>query len=89
MEKEILLPHKLTLQDRNHLTMTGVSEVISFDDAAVVLGTNMGNLVVQGKELKLKTLMPEGGQVSITGKISALTYEEPRNPGGFWRRLFG
>lgn len=89
MDKEIMFPHKLTLQDRHQLTITGVSEVISFDDAAVVLGTTQGNLVVQGKELKLKTLMPDGGQVSITGKISALTYEEPRKPGGFWRRLVG
>ena len=89
MEKEILLPHKLTLQDRNHLSMTGVTEVISFDDAAVVLRTSLGNLVVQGKELKLKTLVPDGGQVHITGKISTVSYEEPRTAGGFWRRLFG
>ena len=89
MEKENLLPHKLTLQDRGNLTMTGITEVISFDDAAVVLRTSLGNLVVQGTELKLKTLVPEGGQVRITGKIHTLTYEEPRNPGGFWRRLFG
>lgn len=89
MEKEVMVPHKLTLQDRTHLTMTGVSEVASFDDGAVILRTNLGNLVVQGRELKLKTLMPEGGQVSISGKISALTYEEPRKSGGFWRRLFG
>ena len=89
MEKEITLPHKLTLQDRTHLTMTGVSEVVSFDDGAVILRTNLGNLMVQGRELKLKPLLPEGGQVSILGKISALTYEEPRKPGGFWRRLFG
>lgn len=81
------MPHKLILQDRNTLTMTGATEVISFDDAAVVLGTNLGNLVVQGKELKLKTLVPEGGQVVIHGRITALDYEEPRSPGGFWRRL--
>lgn len=88
MEKEALFPHKLTLNERSQLTMTGATEVISFDDSAVILRTSLGNLVVQGKELKLKTLVPEGGQVTVTGKISALSYEEPRAPGGFWRRLF-
>lgn len=89
MEKEALFPHKLTLNERSQLTMTGATEVISFDDSAVVLRTSLGNLMVQGRELKLKTLVPEGGQVTVTGKISALSYEEPRTRVGFWRRLFG
>ena len=89
MDKEILLPHKLTLNERSSLTMTGVTEIISFDDSAVILRTSLGNLVIQGSQLKLKTLLPEGGQVIVAGKISALTYEEPRIRGGFWRRLFG
>ena len=89
MDKEILLPHKLTLNERSSLTMTGVTEVVSFDDSAVILRTSLGNLVIQGSQLKLKTLLPEGGQVVVSGKISALTYEEPRIRGSFWRRLFG
>ena len=88
MEKQPTLPHKLTLNERNNLTMTGVTEVVSFDDTAVILHTGLGTLLVQGKDLKLKTLQPEGGQVVITGKISALSYEEPRPMVGFWRRLF-
>lgn len=89
MDKEILLPHKLTLNERSSLTMTGVTEVVSFDDSAVILRTSLGNLVIQGSQLKLKTLLPEGGQIVVNGKISALTYEEPRIRGGFWHRLFG
>lgn len=89
MDKEAVFPHKLTLNERSQLTMTGATEVISFDDSAVILRTSLGNLTIQGKELKLKTLMPEGGQVTVTGRISAVSYEEPRAPGGFWRRLFG
>lgn len=88
MDKQPSLPHKLTLNERNNLTMTGVTEVVSFDDSAVILRTSLGTLLVQGQELKLKTLQPEGGQVVMNGKITALTYEEPRPTGGFWRRLF-
>jgi sporulation protein YabP len=86
---EIQLPHKLTLQDRKSLTMTGVTEVISFDEGAVILRTELGTLAVQGQNLQLKNLSTDGGQVAVEGKVSALIYEEPRPAGSFWRRLFG
>ena len=80
------LPHKLQLNERRQLTMTGVTEVVSFDDTLVVLQTSLGILTVQGQELQLKTLSLEGGQVAVDGHISSLSYEEPRQ-GGLWRRL--
>ena len=86
-EERIQLPHKLTLNERKNLTMTGVSEVISFDEGSVVLRTGLGTLVVHGKDLQLKTLSPEGGQVTVIGTVAALIYEEPRS-NGFFRRLF-
>ena len=81
-------PHKLTLNARKNLTLTGVTEVVSFDDTAVVLHTELGTLEVQGQELQLKTLSIDGGQVVVDGQISALIYEEPRTAGSFWGRLF-
>lgn len=87
---EVQLPHKLTLNGRSSLAMTGVTEVVSFDDSAVILKTSLGTLVVQGRELQLKTLSVEGGQVAVEGNISALTYEEPRQQKGGWlNRLLG
>ncbi len=80
-------PHKVTLNERKQLTMSGVTEVVSFEETAVVLQTALGTLVVQGQGLKLKTLTPEGGQVAVDGDISALVYEEPREE-GFWQRLW-
>ena len=80
------LPHKLQLNERRILTMTGVTEVVSFDETTVVLQTSLGLLIVQGRQLSLKNLSLEGGQVAVEGTISALSYEEPRQGG--WRRLF-
>lgn len=81
------LPHKMTLNERKNLTMTGVSEVLRFDDSAVVLKTALGVLEVQGRELKLKTLSLEGGQMAVEGHICAVIYEEPRE-GSLWQRLW-
>ena len=88
MEEMLQLPHKLTLNQREDLTMTGVTEVVSFDDTAVVLKTHLGTLTVLGQDLVLKTLSGEGGQVAVSGHVSSLMYEEPR-PAGFWQRLLG
>ena len=77
-EQNFQLPHKLTLDERQKLTMTGVTEVVSFDDTAVVLHTALGTLEIQGQQLKLKTLSLDGGQVAVDGHISALYYEEPQ-----------
>ena len=45
--EEQRLPHKLQLSDRRQLTMTGVTEVRSFDESTVVLCTSLGTLVVR------------------------------------------
>ena len=82
------IPHKLTLDERKSLTMTGVTEVVSFDEDSVLLRTALGTLLVQGQQLQLKTLTLEGGNVAVEGRISALTYEEPRQ-GGWFRRVLG
>lgn len=88
-EPQLQLPHKLTLNERNSLSMTGVTDVVSFDDSTVILRTALGTLVVQGRDLQLKTLSPDGGQVAVVGTVTALIYEEPRNTASLWQRLFG
>ena len=86
--EQLQLPHKLTLQQRESLNMTGVTEVVSFEETAVVLRTALGTLIVQGQNLKLELLSLEGGQTEVTGRVSALVYEENRT-GGWLSRFFG
>ena len=79
--------HTLSLTERQKLTMTGVQEVLSFDEGAVVLQTELGILTVQGRQLQLKTLSVEGGRVEVCGEVSGLLYEQPRQ--SWFRRLLG
>ena len=83
------LPHSLSLNERRKLSVTGVTGVVRFEDTAVVLKTSLGTLIIQGRQLQLKTLSVDGGQVAVEGTVSALGYEEPRQSGGWMRRLFG
>ena len=83
------LPHSLKLDERKKLAVTGVTEVVSFDEENVVLRTAQGTLVVQGQGLQLKQLTPEGGNVAVAGQVSSLVYEQTRQPGSLFSRLFG
>ena len=81
-------PHKLTLDDRERLTLTGVTEVESFDEQLVVLHTEQGTLVVRGEGLHLQLLSPDGGVVHVQGRVNSLQYEDMPTKGGFFARLF-
>ena len=88
MEKEIQLPHELRLDNRARLSISGVSEVESFDESVVVLKTVRGLLVVRGEKLQLQALSIDGGQISVQGLIESLSYEEEQKTAGFFKRLF-
>ncbi len=79
------LPHKLILDERNRLNLTGATEVIHFDDDMVELNTSLGTLMIQGEQLRLKCLSLDDGALVIQGKITALSYEEPKQRRGFFR----
>lgn len=81
--------HILTLEDRNRLAVTGVSEVVSFDENGAVLHTCQGILLVRGQQLQLKNLSEEGGRVAVEGQVDALVYENGPRSGGWLRRLLG
>ena len=83
------LPHGLNLDERKKLSVTAVAEVVSFDEAEIVLRTSLGTLVVQGQELKLRQLTLEGGNGAVEGQIDSLVYEQTRQTGSVLRRIFG
>ena len=65
MGDKLELPHKLTLNERKMLTMTGVTEVLSFDENAIALRTELGILQIHGRELQLKALSQENGSMMV------------------------
>lgn len=80
---------RLSLEGRRILRVTGIREVLRFDESAVVLRTGDRLLVVRGEGLALRQLAPEEGRVEIRGRIEALGYEQGGARVGLLRRLFG
>lgn len=80
--------HKLSLDNRGKLLVSGVEDVESFDEQAIVLITVRGVLIVRGTGLHLQSLDLQGGSVTVEGVIDSLVYEQARQSEGLLRRLF-
>ena len=66
--------HRLVLSDRHVGSVTGVNDVVSFDENEIVLDTEMGLLTIRGKELHVKRLTLEKGELDLEGQIDSLNY---------------
>ena len=64
----------LSLENRKKLSLTGVLEVISFDDGQINLNTNLGGLNITGENLKVNKLDVQNGEVVIAGSIASIVY---------------
>ena len=79
------LGHRIVLEEREQLIVSGVEEVESFDESAIYLTTAQGPLEIQGEALSL-----DGGDLKVEGRVNALVYgEENRARGGLFSRLLG
>lgn len=83
--------HKLVMEGRTRVELTGVTEVISFNTEEVHLETNQGALRFGGEDLHVKRLTLERGEVILEGHINEISYYESAHSkpaGSFVRRLF-
>lgn len=84
--------HKLHLGSRGQAQVTGVKDVVSFDNEEVLLETVDGMLQFKGKELHVKRLTLEKGEVDIEGRVDSMIYSDgqgkAKSAGSFMSRLF-
>ncbi len=84
------LPHLVTLEGRERMTVTGVEDVEGFDEHSVSIYTTEGLLTVAGEELHIEKLNLENGELSIYGRVDSMEYSEGGGEKvGLLARLFG
>ena len=66
----------LILENKEKLTITGVRDVLSFDDEIVILDTELGMLTIKGDNLKVNKLSIDTGDVILEGEVSNLNYSK-------------
>lgn len=69
----------LVLENRKKLSITGVNEVVSFNDEIIILNTNLGILTIKGSGLKMNKLDVQNGDMKITGLINSFIYTGNEN----------
>ncbi len=83
--------HKILIEDRNRMIITGVKKVKSFDPKEIHLDTLEGGLVIKGQDLGVKNLNLEQSELEIEGRMDLLAYATNRSPEasrGMWERIF-
>lgn len=74
MDEKLGLSHKVELYNREKGTLTGILDVISFDENTIVLDTDMGLLTIKGKDLHVSRLTLEKGEIDLDGRTDSLIY---------------
>ena len=71
--------HSISINERKNIIITGVKKIDSFDNEEFLLETNMGYIIIKGKELEIIKLDTYQGNVSIKGLVTSLNYMESAN----------
>ena len=69
----------IIMENREKLSISGVLDVLSFDDQIVILETELGLLTVKGEDLRINKLSLDTTEVVIEGEIINLGYSEREN----------
>ena len=67
-------PHRVMMEERGKMSITGIVDVVSFDENQVVLDTDKGLLTIKGKDLCVSRLTLDKGEVDVDGQADSLVY---------------
>lgn len=89
-EKKNVRPHSISWRDRKQGSVTGVTDVLSFDESCIVLETEQGMLTIKGRELHIGKLMLDQGEVEMEGMVESMVYSgsNPARKGSLVKRMF-
>lgn len=82
----------VVLENREKLSISGVIDVLSFDDQVVILDTELGMLTVKGENIRINKLSLDTSDVVIEGDISNINYNDKgsdkKDATGFLNKIF-
>lgn len=76
MEMQTNIIQNVILENRKKLTLTGIKDVLSFDDEVVVVESELGLINIKGVDLRVNKISVESGDVVVEGTIRAIEYSD-------------
>lgn len=88
MEEIKAVNHNIIIENRKKFTLSGIKDVISFDEETVVTQSSIGKLVIKGEDLHILNFDNQSYDLLGEGKINAIVYTADESGGGFFSKLF-
>lgn len=74
IKKNLNVIQNIILENREKLSISGVLDVLSFDDQIIIVETELGLLTIKGENLKINKLNIDTSDITLDGNISSLSY---------------
>ena len=79
MSDKVLLEHKVTIENRKAMTVSGVGQVVSYDEYRIVLRTDYGTLIIRGRDLVAGEISSATNTLKLTGRIENIQYKAAKD----------
>ena len=82
--------HNVIIEDRKKISMTGITDVGSFDEETLNIQSQNGCITVHGENLQITKLSLDSGELCAEGIINSLVYSAPSVKGkSLFSKMFG
>lgn len=88
MESNDIKQQKIILENREKLELNGVKNVLNFSDDYLELSTILGDVCVEGCNLRIQELCKESGKIEICGEINGIFYKTTKQSKGLFSGFF-
>lgn len=83
------MPHNVIMEERKKLSVSGVTDIDSFDEQTIIAITEQGEMTIRGWNLHITRLNLEQSELMVEGEILSLTYTDVRPQAkGFLSKVF-
>lgn len=80
--------HDVVLENRQKMSATGIENVDSYEEDCIIAQSECGEIEIKGHDLKISRLSVETGDMTVEGSIDSISYNAPKQSGGFFSRVF-
>lgn len=82
--------HNVIIENRKRISISGVTDVGSFDEETLNIVSADGSITVKGENLQVTKLSLESGELCAEGEINAVIYSaSPVKGKGLFSKMFG
>ncbi|MCI9449432.1 MAG: hypothetical protein HFE30_04175 [Clostridiales bacterium] len=74
MNNEINPEQNVLMLNRSRMELSGISEVESFTDENILALSSLGDISIDGEELKIESFSAESGKLVVNGKFDGFCY---------------